>query len=512
MYSGALHRFVCALWLGLAVLSSPLGARAEDPPAPAAPPAAAIQPAPLPVRLGDVVVFTLSASRDGRTANERARLASAALARALEGTELEPVQVRKSADSAIVFAGEVAIVELGSEDAALAGETSLDGYASTTASSVRKALAAEHKRSRIAETVFSVSLVVFFALIAFYLIKRVTTLADRLRAWLEEHGDRTLRVSVKSIELVSPAVLKSTALIVLGLLKWVGQFGIFYAWLVVVLSLFETTRGYTERLTGFVLAPLSQLMGRAITALPVLVVASVAALTVFVLVRFVGLFLASVARRETSLAWLPADLAAPASVLLRVCIVVSALVFAAPVVTGESDGSLGRTGAIVLIALGLAATPLFASALLGTVVLFGRRLRVGEFIQFKGRLGRVAAINLLELRLQTADGTEQRIPHLLLLGNAIERLGSLPRLSVDLTVPCDLAPARVLAVLTEAGARTGKDTNAELMSVDEHGGHYRMTATCTSLSERSPLLQGAVEALAEAGILIGRGVARARAD
>jgi small-conductance mechanosensitive channel len=461
------------------------------------------------VRLGETPAFSLTATLQGKPANERAAKAAEALAEVVRAPELPDVRVERSAEAATVYAGSTSIVELGLEDARLAGEP-LEQYANRTAGSIRQALASEHKRSRIAGTVFSCSLVVFFALIAFYLIKQVTSVAQRMRLWLDAHGDRHFVISVKRIELVRPAVLKSTAVILLSLGKWLGQFGIFYAWLVVVLSLFESTRGYTERLTGFVLFPLSQLMGRAITALPLLVVAAFAALAMFVLLRFTGLFLASVARRETSLGWLPADLALPASVLIRIAIVVCALVFAAPIVTGSADGSLGRTGAILLVALGLAATPLFASGLLGAVVLFGRRLAVGEYIQIQGRLGRILSINLLELRLQTADGTEQRVPHLLLLSNTLERLGLAPRLSVEVVVSGEAAPLHVLQILGAAGARTGRDAAAELVSVESGGARYRLTATLSSLSGRSPLLQAVVEALAEAGISVGHALPRAR--
>lgn len=464
-----------------------------------------------PVRLGEGVVVSLSATHEGRSASDRAQRASAALARLMHESELPVVRVERSGDAAVIYAGSSSVLELNAEDATLSGEPSLDQYADQVASSIRQALVAEHKRSRIAETVFASSLVVFFALIALFLIKKVTVVTERLRVWLEEHGDRYLVISVKRIELVRPAVLKSTALILLSLGRWLGQFGIFYAWLVVVLSLFETTRGYTERLTGFVLFPLSQLMGRAITALPLLVVAGFAALAVFVLLRFTGLFLASVARRETTLTWLPADLAPPASVILRIAIVVCALVFAAPIVTGSTDGSLGRAGAILLVALGLAATPIFASGLLGAVTLFGRRLAVGEHVQIRGQLGRISSINLLELRLHTADGTEQRIPHLLLLTNTLERLGLSPRVSVEVLVSAALArPARVLEILGGSVAPPGRDPSAELVSVESAGVRYRLTASVSSLAERSLLLRGCVEALDDAGIVVGQGTSDAR--
>lgn len=463
-----------------------------------------------PVRLGDTVVFSVPGSHRGQAAPARAAKAAAALALVVQEPELPTVRVELRGDTAVVLAGNTAIVELAAEDAAASGEGSLEAYANTTAARVQHVLSSEHKRSRIAETVLSLSLVVLFALIAFYLIKKVASLGDRLRSWLEEHGDRYLTISVKSIELVRPAVLKSTALIVLSVAKWVGQFGIFYAWLVVVLSLFEATRGYTERLTGFVLSPLSQLMGRAFAALPLLVVLGFAAVSVLILVRFTGLFLASVARRETSLSWLPADLAAPASVLLRIAIVLAALVFAAPVVTGSEDGSLARTGVILLIALGLAATPLIASGLLGALVIFGRRLSAGEYVQIQGKLGRITTIDLLELRLQTRDGTEHRVPHLLLLWSTIDRFGVAPRLSVEVLVPSDSSPARVLEVLAAAAERTGRDGNAELMAMEAGGTRYRVTATLPSLASRSPLLQAALEGLCDAGIRLAPGAPPAR--
>jgi small-conductance mechanosensitive channel len=463
-----------------------------------APPAATPIAAPAPVRVGEAVVFSLSADVPGKPARERAARASAAIAGVLEQPELGDVRVERTPEGALLLVGDTAIIELTPADAALAGDASIDSYAGERASSLRRALSSERKRSRIAETVFSLSLVVFFALIAFYLIKRVASLSERARKWLDEHGDRNLAVSVKSIELVRPAVVKSSAVIALGLARWVGQFGIFYAWLVVVLSLFETTRGYTERLTGFVLSPLSLLVGRTLAALPVLVVAGFAALAVLVLVRFTGLFLRSVARRETQLAWLPADLAAPASVVLRIAIVVAAIVFAAPIVTGSSDDSLGRVGTVLLWSLGIAATPLLATGLFGATVLFDRRLGVGDHVRIRGELGRITAINLLELRLITAQGSEWRVPHLLLLTSTLERLGPRPRVSVDLLVRRELMPQRVLEQLVSAGNASGNDAVAEIAEVDSSHVRYRLTATLASLSERSGLLRAALDALRHA--------------
>jgi small-conductance mechanosensitive channel len=193
---------------------------------------------------------------------------------------------------------------------------------------------------------------------------------------------------------------------------WIARVAVVYVWVVYALSKFDATRGYTQRLTGLVLTPLSDLLARIAVGLPVLVVLVIAGFAVFVLVRFVGLFFSSVGRRENVVAWIPTDLVPPVSSLVRFGIVVGALLFIAPLITGSTEGVLARSGWVVVLALGLAATPVLANGLVGTMVLFGRRLRAGQNVEIGQYRGRITLIGLLELCLEDDDGTEIRIPHL----------------------------------------------------------------------------------------------------
>ena len=142
-------------------------------------------------------------------------------------------------------------VQLGQEDANSAGESSLDVYAAGITAKVREALDSEGRRAAVAKSVFSVSLLVFFGLIAFYLIRKLGEFAETAREFLDTRPDRELSIKVQKIEVVRPATLRSSAVMALSLGKWLGQAAIAYAWLVVALSLFDATRNYTQRLTGF---------------------------------------------------------------------------------------------------------------------------------------------------------------------------------------------------------------------------------------------------------------------
>jgi small-conductance mechanosensitive channel len=478
------------------------------PPPPPAPPASA---PPLergeaaPVKLGDTVVFSLFAPRGERPPEQRARAATKALGGIIETAKGEDVRVTRQGEVAVVMVGQTPIVQLGETDAKLAGDSSLDVHAANVAAQLRRAIETERKRSAIAKLVFSISLVVFFALIAVYLMRKLGDFADRARVWLEERGDKGLTVRIRDIEVLSPATIQSTALVALGLGKWLGQFGILYTWLVVVLSLFDATRGYTQRLTGFVVAPLSEMMTRLATSLPLLVILSIAGLAVYVLVRFVRLFFRSVERRETVVPWMPAELAGAASVVIRAGIILLALMLAGPVVTGDDQGALSRLSTVALAALGLAAVPLLANGLIGTYVVFARRLRVGHHVEIAGHSGRIAGLDLMEVRLEERTRGELRFPHLYLLRQPTRVFGLRPRISLDVVVAADEKPLAVLTLLEQVGNRLGRDVSVELVHADLRGLVYRITLSSDSTASRSELSLAVLDALSSEGIKLGLG-------
>jgi small-conductance mechanosensitive channel len=477
-------------------------------PPPSALPSAAPSASAAPLReanvtLGDERVFSIRLARGGKTAEQRAQAASATLGKEVEQVKAGDVRFERRGDFAVVIVGSTPIVELDLADAHAAGDGSLEVHAARIAALTRDAIHKAHQQAAAAKVVTSISLLVFLGLIAFYLMQKIGEFAERARAWIDAHAE-SLPVRVRQIEVVSPGTVKSTAVVVLSVGRWLAQLGVFYAWLVVVLSLFEATRGYTEKLTGLILTPLSQLMTRLATGLPVLAVLVIAGFAVFVLVRFLGLFFDSIERRENVVNWLSPDLAAPTSALLRFGVVLSALVFLGPLVTGSSEGVLGRTGAIALVALGLASTPVLASGMLGAIVLFGRRLRPGQHVQIGEYAGRIAAIGLLDLKLEDAERAEVRVPHLYALRHPTRVLGLRPRFGVDVPVGPGGAHADVQGLLLGVASRFGDDARVELVSADADCTLFRVTLASEQRNARSELQLAIVEMLAGAHVPLGR--------
>ncbi|MBK8994918.1 MAG: mechanosensitive ion channel [Myxococcales bacterium] len=480
-------------------------------PEPSAPPSAA---PPLPsasaeagatVRVGDVTVFQLLVGHGSQTAKARAEAAAAALKEAISSHKPEDVRVEERGEGAAVYAGKVLVIELYPEDASAAGELSVKEHAARVATQIREAMRREQKRSAIATTVFSLSLVVLALLFAVYLLRKLGEFTERARDYIVTHPDRIPALRIYSLEVVQPAALRSALVVGFGALRFVAQVSIIYLWLLGSLSLFETTRPYTEKLTGLVISPITGLLGRVVATIPMLVVTALTAVAVLVVLRFVAMFFGSVARGETRVAWLPAELAGPTSLLLRMGIVAAALVFAAPVVTGDSQGALARAGTVVVAALGLAATPLLATALAGAAVLYSGRLSPGDSTRVGARSGRVKSVGLLDVQLESDDGSLVRIPHLLLFFQSSELLAAAGRVGVEIVVSAEEKPGPVEELLAAAAARVGDGVKVQLLGADADGLRFRVSVDSKSESARGELLRVVLEALSERGVRLGRG-------
>lgn len=451
------------------------------------------------VKLADTEVFKVRVPLGNTSAEERAQRSTKALAPFANASQLPKVTLTPAAEDFVVSVDQTPIARLTQSDAEAAGFESAEVYAGLVAHNIEEALEAEQRRSRIANQVFSLSLVVFFGLIAFYLAQRVALFTHQLRNWVEVNGAK-LTVRIRDVEVVRSEMVQSASLVFLGVVRWLGQGAVLYLWLVASLSLFGLTR-YTEKLTGFVLSPLSELTTRVATTLPLLVVALIAGLAVLLLVRFVELLFAGVARSETTLAWVPADLAIPTSILLRIGIVIGALVLVAPVVTGDAEGILPRLGFVMLGALALGSVPLLASGLVGVVMIFGRRLRLHDRVAISGVEGEVVGLDLLEVRLATARG-ETRMPMLVLCFTPLKKLGAQTRVLARVDVRSDSDLDATETTLRRAASTLLQNVEVELETASGDALCYRVDGDCRAPEDRKRLVATLVEALRHAGIAL----------
>jgi small-conductance mechanosensitive channel len=286
--------------------------------------------------------------------------------------------------------------------------------------------------------------------------------------------------------------------------RWVLWIGVVYIWLLLSLSRFDVTRPYTSRLTSSIFNPISELTSRTWSALPALVLAFLFGVAVYVLLRFVELFFIGVERGEARAAWVPRDLIKPASVAMRIVIVLLAIVFAGPIVSGDPESILARAGTMVLLAVALATTPLLATLALGALVIFTRRWRVGRWVELGSNRGEILQIGLLDVRLRDADGGEVRVPHFRALVEPSRVPLDSSRLYVELCVSAQAALFEVKALLEKTAQSFGHSVRVELREVDADGARYQVSLIPGQAQSSSDLRLGLSAALAREGIAWGR--------
>jgi small-conductance mechanosensitive channel len=453
------------------------------------------------IRVHEKMVFVVRAARGGRSAQERARSANAALDGLLAQGDLGETRFEENQGTAVVFVGPTPIVTLGQEDVDASGEASLNVLAAQVTAHLAQAVSTERKRSAIATTVFSFSLLVFSALLAFLFLNRLSEGAAKLRARIGDSPEKVTALRLGKIEFISAGAARGGLAIGLTLGHRFVQLALGYGWLIFALSLFDATRGYTERLTGLVLQPLYGLAARIGSALPLIVVAAIAVLAVSVLVRFVGLFFDSISRGDTRVLWLSKELARPTSAIARFGIVVVALVLASPLITGEPDGVLSRVGLVALVAVALAATPLLASSIVGVTVVFGRRMKRGDDVEVGGRKGKVLDVTLLDVRIEDDALAEVSVPHLLGLFHPTRVHRHARLATLDVVVDAGAPQDEVERVLFAAARAHSSRGRVELVHLDGSGAHWRVTSA--SVRHDVSLAKVVQDALAQLGVGLG---------
>ena len=443
-------------------------------------------------------MIELRVARAGRSPQVRARDASEALAHVLEQPGPDVVRIEAREEGVALLVGATPIVELTPDDAHALGTTDLALYAAAAAQRLEAALKAERRRLQIQDSVFSVSLAVFITVLAFLALRMVGRLGAQLREGLVADHERVPALRLGTVEVASRRMVRGALRVGLLAGTRILQIVVLYVWVLFVLSLFAPTREYGARLTGSVLRPAGAVLGRAGAALPMLVVATLLGLVVALVVRTLRLFFESIARGETRVRWIPAELAIPVGVLLRGAIVVLAVLFAAPLITGEDTGALSRLATAVLLALALASVPLLASVAVGLPTVLGRTVRPGEMVELGGRRGQVRMVTLLEVQLEDAEGAELRIPHLVAFLHPSRALGAVPRRALEVVVSSVEDQARVESVLLEAAGSHASGARVDLLSLDARGARWSVSSIHPDLGQR------VATALRDARIALGQ--------
>ena len=400
---------------------------------------------PAEVRLHRHGVFWIRAELDGETPAQRARECAhelkGVLSNALPEGERDLVTVRAVSGSdqvALIVNGHV-VLEIGPGDAAAAGEPSVMALARKMRIVLEDSLHEERDRSQLSGTVLSISLVVFFGVLLFLSLPKIGELKHQGEEWVREHHEKLPHIRLRKVELISVGALQNTLVLAVSGVARVLQLICIYAYIVVCLSLFDTTAPWVEQLNGLVLSPFTTLVDRLQQVFPTATLTAAILFLLFPAWRVTGQLARAVERGDVHLGWLPADRVRPTVQLFRMGMVIAAVLLLGPLVSDDETSLVARVGNGALWALTLGAVPVVLTMLWGVVVVFGNVYRPGGWVRVGEVVGQIESIELFFVvlrhpRREKSGATRYRIPHLWLAFSRVVLLPGRPKKSFEYPV------------------------------------------------------------------------------
>jgi hypothetical protein len=419
------------------------------------------------VRLAEVNIVTLYDVPGLATAKERAHVSSQGLERALHEVSASDIKLEVQAEPfdervgrlARIYAGETLLLRLSEMDATLAGRGDFRAYAVGVYDKVRDVFKREQQRSAIAKQVLAVSTVVFLGLMALLLLRAVRSLARHARLRMHKQ-EQVGAMRVGTVELLPPGAVREGVRVALVVGSWFLQLLVVYAWVVTSLSLFDPTRQIAERATGTLFVPAWALLGRLAGEVPVMVALVFALLIIGLVVRFIAAYFAAIESGEAEVDWLQPEAARITGQLLSIGVIIAALLFVAPLLTGSERGVFSRIGELWLSVLALSTTPILASSALGARLVYMHTLRKGDRISYGGQWGLVQSVGLFELVMRGENDLIIRVPHLLSLWHPTQILSSrapVPPPAASVPPPAASVPPPAASVAERGPAKGDAD-------------------------------------------------------
>jgi hypothetical protein len=466
---------------------------------PLAPPQEELPPAFTATYHGQVSPLEFRATAKNRTAQERAKEATAALEGALdhnEGGRYE-VTVRIESDAAIVRVDEKVVASYYEVDARLEG-LPLETFAAHVGTELSSFVPTQRTRRAIQLFALHVFLSVFALVIAFVAFREIRKLFDRWDDTLDERRTELTPISLLRIPVISGEALGGALAFGLTIGRYFAYIAVVGAAFATVLSQFETTRPLLRRIGKWSAQPIVDGVDAIVSALPGLLLAGFLLLGLRGVLRVLNILLDGVARKQIVWRFLPParvpvfrTLAPPALTLalLPLCFAAAFHQWGTPLETL----ALAAAGMVLVGAI-----PLMCSYVVGAVVLWTQGLAPGDWIQIGDHAGEVTQINLGEIRIVPGKGGTVSIPTLNLLFKPLTRLRQPPALAFTVSVERDRPATELIAAVRETVRAKEDEAEVECISINERALVLQVKASSVRSGIQETLLITLSEA-AEAG-------------
>jgi small-conductance mechanosensitive channel len=309
---------------------------------------------------------------------------------------------------------------------------------------------------RLRTVLFAISMTAAWLIVLFLLRTGRLALQRVIGLRAEAYADT---IKVGETALVDRATVRAFVRAILLFVYFSIVFVASYEWLGLILKAFPYTRPWGEDLSAFLIEVGTDVLLAMASAAPGLFVVVVIIFIARGITAFGDAFFGRVQRGEVAVGWVEPDNAVPTRRLFAVIVWLFALAMAYPYLPGAGSQAFQGLSVLIGLMISLGGASSIGQAASGLVLMYGRALKVGEYVRIGDQEGTVTDIGSFQTRLRTGMGVEVVLPNAAVISSVVHNYSRVVKgqgfiVDVTVTIGYDAPWRQVHALLEQAALAT----------------------------------------------------------
>ncbi len=298
--------------------------------------------------------------------------------------------------------------------------------------------------------------VILYSLIIWFVIWGIGKVLQKLETYFPRH---IKGIKIQQSEILGSARIARLLATALRFLRVVLVFALGYLLLAAEFSYFPYTREHSQTLLGYVTAPLGYVSHGLISYLPNVVYIAVILVVMTFVLKFVRFLAGEVERGNIRLRGFYPEWVQPTYKITRLLLYAFAVVLIFPYLPGSQSSAFKGVSLFLGVLFSLGSTSAVSNVVAGTLLIYTRGFRMGDWVKIGDNMGEVVSQSLLSTHLRTVKNEEITIPSSVVLSSYITNFSRLATaegliLHTSVTIGYDAPWRTIHQLLIEAAKKT----------------------------------------------------------
>lgn len=277
---------------------------------------------------------------------------------------------------------------------------------------MRTVLNRELKSMSIKSILLQAGLTILELLIIYFLIKYINKLFVWTRRWLIDARGRILKgIKFRGYEFLDTERELKVALLLNNILRWLVIIFVLYLALPILFSIFPWTRGWAEKLFGYVLDPLTNVLSSIFNYIPNLFTIGVIYLVTKYAIQFISFMAGEIEKGSLVIRGFYPDWAKPTFGIVRVLMYAFMFIVIFPYLPGSDSPVFQGVSVFLGVLFSLGSSTAISNLVAGLVITYMRPFKIGDRIKIGEITGLVLEKSTLVTRIRTIKNEEITIPN-----------------------------------------------------------------------------------------------------